>query len=690
MKKIFRRALSLTIASGLTLAMAVTAGAAEGDTLTRGEMAKLLVEGAGLTDQVAQYQSQASVFSDVAEDSEYKGYINLAYAQGLISGTGADTFSPDAQTTQVEAAAAIMQYAGVPEEMLTSWPSDYSTTAARVGLTDGITYSADAAVTEGQFQTMLENGSSLVGKPYIGITWKANDQDYAGFKAVIEAAGGNPVELYQVTSTAVGYGADGMIQSAYVEDTGNLLQEYADQIKARNYSATNVAEVMEGIDGVFFTGGEDISPSLFAVPQEEANGGEEINATRDISDYTLMAYCIDNDVPTLAACRGMQMMSIVSGADFIQEIPDYYAEQGAEYNDLHRMPAGTPNRDYARHSVEIIDKESWLYDIVNADTLDNVSSWHHQAVRSVEGTDLTVVAQTVDNGVTIIEGVENQNNTFCLGVQFHPENDCKLAVYDKNPEAALCDVDTCMTFFETLVGYAADKTVIGISWGGDPVDYTDIQDIIRDAGGVVTHLPQITSYDQAVDALAQVDGIVVTGGEDINPALYNEEASPLLEDNTEYRDIRDTSDYNLIKAAVDTDEPMLDICRGMQMLNVVCGGGLIQDLNTYMNTPDSTAHRAAPDWARHSITVTDTDSLLYDIVGGTTLDNVASWHHQAANPDRVGDGLTVVSSAADGVIEALEYQDNHFALGVQFHPEADALTSDAFMAFFEALLEAAA
>ena len=113
MKKTFRRALSLTIASGLTLAMAVTAGAAEGDTLTRGEMAKLLVEGAGLTDQVAQYQSQTSVFSDVAEDSEYKGYINLAYAQGLISGTGADTFSPDAQTTQAEAAAAIMQYAGV-------------------------------------------------------------------------------------------------------------------------------------------------------------------------------------------------------------------------------------------------------------------------------------------------------------------------------------------------------------------------------------------------------------------------------------------------------------------------------------------------------------------------------------------------------------------------------------------------
>ena len=692
MRKKSCKFLSLVTASAMMLSMAVTANAAEGDTLTRGEMAKLLVEGAGLSGQVAQYQNQASVFSDVAEDSEYKGYINLAYAQGLISGTGANTFSPDAPTTQVEAAAAIMQYAGVPDAMLDSWPADYNETAQKVGLTDGVSYSGSANVTASQFQAMLNNGADLIGKPYIGITWKANDQDYAGFKAVIEAAGGNPVELDQVTSTAVGYGADGAVQGEYLEDTGMLKQAYADQIKAKNFSTSNVAEVMEGIDGVFFTGGEDVSPSLFAVPQEEANEGEEINATRDISDYTLMAYCIEEDVPTLAACRGMQVMSIVSGAGFIQDIPNYYAQQGAEYNDLHRMPADAPNRDYARHDVDIIDQNSWLYDIVNADTLENVSSWHHQAVGSVEGTDLTVVAKTTYNGVDIIEGVEIQDNTFCLGVQFHPENDCKLAVYDGKPEAALCDLDTCMTFFETLVGYAADKTLIGISWGGDPADYTDIQDIITEAGGVVTHLPQITSYDQAVDAIGAVDGVVVTGGEDINPDLYGEEASPLLEDNTEYRDTRDTSDYNLIKAAVDGDKPMLDICRGMQMLNVVCGGGLIQDLPSYLGTDGDSyrVHRNAPDWARHSITVTDTDSLLYDIVGGTTLDNVASWHHQVANPERVGEGLTVVAEAEGGIIEAVEYQANEFTLGVQFHPEADALESDAFMAFFDALLDAAA
>ena len=550
-------------------------------------------------------------------------------------------------------------------------------------------YSPNSAVNKTVFVQMMSNAKAMEGKPFIGISWKSNTQDYAAFATVIRAAGGVAVELPQITSSAVEYDSSNKVTSAYLEESGMLKQAYADQIKAKNFANTNVAQVMAEVDGVFFTGGEDISPSLFAEPQKEANHGEEINATRDISDYTLMAYCIQQDIPSFAACRGMQMMSIVSGADFIQDIPDYYAAQGAEYNDLHRMPADAPNRDYARHDVDIIDKDSLLYDVVNADVLKNVSSWHHQAVKSVEGTGLTVTAKTTLNGVDIIEAVENKDKTFCVGVQFHPENDCSLVLYQG--KEAPCDFDTCLTFFENLVAYASEKPVIGISWGGDPVDYTDIQDIIREAGGVVTHLPQITRYEQAVSALKSVDGIVVTGGEDINPDLYGDEHSPLLEDNTEYRDIRDTSDYNLIQVAVQTDEPMLAICRGMQMLNVVCGGGLIQDLPTYLGKDDSyRVHRNKPDWARHDITVTDTDSLLYSIVGGTSLADVASWHHQVANPQRVGQGLTVVAYGPDEVIEALEYQANDFTLGVQFHPEADALDHDAYMDFFEALLAHAA
>lgn len=683
-----RRFLSLLTVLALVMSLVVTVSAAD-TTLTRGELAALLVEKAGYSSQLAEYEAKTSAFADVAEGSQYEGAINLAYEKGLVSGTGANTFSPNAVTTQVEAAAILLKYLDAPDQWVTSWPQDYSDMAQDVGLTAGLEYDAAKAITPDQFQTMLNNCTALAGKPFIGITWKSNSQDYTAFKMVIKEAGGIPVELPQITSTAVGYDADGKIQSAYIEDSGMLSQTYANQIKAKDFSKSNVAAVMEDVDGVFFTGGEDISPSLFAKPQTEANHGEEINATRDISDYTLMSYCIANDVPTFAACRGMQMMSIVSGADFIQDIPDYYASLGASYGDLHRMPADAPNRDYARHDVDIIDKDSLLYDVVNADVLENVSSWHHQAVKSVEGTDLTVTAKTTYNGVDIIEAVENKNKTFCVGVQFHPENDCSLVLY-KGQEAP-CDYDTCLTFFENLVAYAADKPVIGISWGGDPVDYTDIQDIIHEAGGVVTHMPQITAYDQAVTSLKSVDGIVMTGGEDINPDLYGEAHSPLLEDNTEYRDLRDTSDYNLIQAAVKGDVPMLAICRGMQMFNVVCGGGLIQDLPTYLGKDDSyRVHRNKPEWARHDITLTDKADALASIVDGNSLANVASWHHQVINPDRLGQGLTVVAYGPDDVIEAVEYQANEFSVGVQFHPEADALENDSFMAFFQALLDAAA
>ncbi len=295
-------------------------------------------------------------------------------------------------------------------------------------------------------------------KPVIGISWKSNSQDYSYMKHVITAAGGIPVELDKVISTAVAYDEKGMIQDQYLETSGMLKQAYADVVKSKNFSKSNVAKVMEGIDGVFFTGGEDVSPSLFAVPQKEANKGEEINATRDISDYTLMAYCIANDVPTFGVCRGEQIMGIVSGCDFLQDIPDYYAAQDKSYNDEHRMPVGAPHRTYARHDVDSISTDStWLYDIVGATSLKNVSSWHHQAIKSVEGTDLTVVATTNVNGIEIIEGIENKTKTFCLGVQFHPENDCSLALYQGRKAEALCDVEVCLNFLETLVKYAAEK-----------------------------------------------------------------------------------------------------------------------------------------------------------------------------------------------------------------------------------------
>jgi len=313
----------------------------------------------------------------------------------------------------------------------------------------------NGGVTTAMLEQMLKNAAAIADKPVIGISWSYNGQNYDSHKTIFKTVGAIPVELDQVTSTAVKYDAEGKIESAYLEESGMLKQEYADKVKEKDLTASNVGAVMQAIDGVFFTGGEDVSPSLFKVPEKEKNEGEEINATRDISDYMLMAYCLEKDVPTFAVCRGEQVMSIVSGCTFIQDIPNYYKEQGKTYNDTHRMPADAPNRTYARHDVVINkDASKWLYKIVGSTELKNVSSWHHQAVGGVEGTNLTVVSTATIDGVEIIEAVERQDKTFCLGVQFHPENDCKFVLYTKTPEKALCDYETCLNFFEMLVEYA--------------------------------------------------------------------------------------------------------------------------------------------------------------------------------------------------------------------------------------------
>lgn len=301
--------------------------------------------------------------------------------------------------------------------------------------------------------------------PVIGISWKSvnvNDPgvvaSYEGYATAIEKAGGVAVRLDQVTSSAVKYSEDGTIEESYVDENGMLLQEYADTIKACKFDETNVAEVMDGIDGVFFCGGEDISPSLFKTPVPAANHGEEINATRDISDYTLMAYCIEKDIPVFAACRGEQMMGIVSGVTFIQDITDYYASKGVEYAETaetHRMAPGMENRTYARHEITVLDGSKWLGDIVGSNKLENVSSWHHQAIESVEGTELTLVATANLGGVEIVEGIERQDKTFCLGLQFHPENDLALAYYKNEPDSAKCDLDICLNVFEALVAAAS-------------------------------------------------------------------------------------------------------------------------------------------------------------------------------------------------------------------------------------------
>lgn len=295
-------------------------------------------------------------------------------------------------------------------------------------------------------------------KPVIGISWKSPTQDYEAFKKIIEAAGGIAVELPQVTSRHVPYNADKTVAADAIYPSGMLKEEYADAIKANRFDETNVKEIMKGIDGVFFTGGEDISPSLFKDPKKEENMGEGINATRDISDYTLMSYCVQKDIPAFAVCRGEQMMGIVHGVTFIQDLPVYYQSKGVYYDGLHRAPVNAWGRDYVRHDVTLLPVKSHLREIVGADKLENVSSWHHQAILSVEGTDLIQTAETVDKGgVSIVEGIENPTKKFCVAVQFHPENDLKHVLVEGEDPKDYMDQMIALRFFQELVKAAAQK-----------------------------------------------------------------------------------------------------------------------------------------------------------------------------------------------------------------------------------------
>ena len=409
MKRLSLKATSLILALVLALSLSVTAFADDNAaSMTRAEVTQEVIKNMGLAAQAEASAKDASAFKDVAEGSKFEGAINLAYSKGIVNGVSKDAFAPDAAVTQLEAAAMILRSTGLDKALLKDWPADYDDMAVWSGLMDGLTYEASKPVTTAMLEQMLKNAAAIADKPVIGISWSYNGQNYDSHKTIFKTVGAIPVELDQVTSTAVKYDAEGKIESAYLEESGMLKQEYADKVKEKDLTASNVGAVMQAIDGVFFTGGEDVSPSLFKVPEKEKNEGEEINATRDISDYMLMAYCLEKDVPT-----------------------------------------------FARHDVVINkDASKWLYKIVGSTELKNVSSWHHQAVGGVEGTNLTVVSTATIDGVEIIEAVERQDKTFCLGVQFHPENDCKFVLYTKTPEKALCDYETCLNFFEMLVEYA--------------------------------------------------------------------------------------------------------------------------------------------------------------------------------------------------------------------------------------------
>jgi putative glutamine amidotransferase len=214
---------------------------------------------------------------------------------------------------------------------------------------------------------------------------------------------------------------------------------------------------------------------------------------------------------------------------------------------------------------------------------------------------------------------------------------------------------------------------------------------VEAAGGLPVVLPPVAAPDLIAAALDRVDGVLFTGGKDIDPRHFGE---AVLNATVKLEPERDAFELPLAREAVARDLPVLAICRGCQVLNVALGGSLWQDLP--VQQPQGLAHaQAAPrDAPTHTVLV-QTDTLLaraLDLAGppgaaATHAVDTNSFHHQAAK--HVPEALAVVARAADGTIEAVEAPGRRFVLGVQWHPEHLAASRPEHRRLFEALVEAA-
>lgn len=207
--------------------------------------------------------------------------------------------------------------------------------------------------------------------------------------------------------------------------------------------------------------------------------------------------------------------------------------------------------------------------------------------------------------------------------------------------------------------------VIGISAGGvgqSRVGQAYI-DAVCAAGGVPVILPIITDAAAISDMLSRVDGVLMIGGEDIDPSYYGEAPVPEL---GEVNAARDTYEDILIHLCFGAGLPMLGICRGEQVINVILGGTLWQDIPSQL--PQSKVCHKAPEGetAMHRITVAD-GTVLASLAGAGEFD-VDSFHHQAVKA--VAKGFTVSAVSEDGLVEAIERVDDVARIvAVQFHPE---------------------
>ncbi|GAB1154881.1 gamma-glutamyl-gamma-aminobutyrate hydrolase family protein [Paenibacillus illinoisensis] len=203
---------------------------------------------------------------------------------------------------------------------------------------------------------------------------------------------------------------------------------------------------------------------------------------------------------------------------------------------------------------------------------------------------------------------------------------------------------------------------------------------IESAGGIPVMLPLTTNLEIIATLANEFDGFLFTGGHDINPELYQENAEDTCGELCMERDMMESL---LFQKVIELDKPAFGICRGLQLFNVILGGSLYQDIPTQLQISNTVNHKQSPPYTNlvHDVHI-EKGNLLHDIIQADTI-KVNSYHHQGIK--RLSDKLQAAAVAEDGIVESVVMPNQKFVLAVQWHPEysytVDSYSQKLFSAF---------
>lgn len=207
-------------------------------------------------------------------------------------------------------------------------------------------------------------------------------------------------------------------------------------------------------------------------------------------------------------------------------------------------------------------------------------------------------------------------------------------------------------------------------------------DLVRESGAVPIILPLKVDRADLIALCDMCDGFLLTGGHDVNPSIYDE---PIGEKCGLPNDERDSLERIVFEYAVERDRPLFGICRGIQLINALCGGTLYQDLPTEFDSKGVNHQMTPPyDQPTHRVEILP-ETPLSQILNTSQIE-VNSYHHQAIK--EISPQLSAMAISEDGLVEAIYMPNKRFIQAVQWHPEFNYLREDSSRLIFRAFIEA--